>query len=111
MSQRRKVDLGAIDLDAIQTSARRRGRKVELNAEVDLYNSTEVCDLVIDEMVGFNRDVGGTVSAVYDDMETATYARIMGEYIEDIGEINGYRDYHVVAKNEDQHFVSVSVER
>lgn len=110
MSQRRKVTLGKLDLEALKASARSRGKQVEEYSKVDLYYTKEECDVVVNKKVGFSADSNGEVTALYDDMYTDQYADIMADYFEDVGTINGYSTYHVVARHEDKETVTVSVE-
>ncbi len=110
MSQRRKVTLGKLDLEALKQSARKRGRRVVEQGEVNLYYTKEVCDVVVNDRIGFTTDADGNVTALYDDMYTSQYADIIADYFEDIGEINGYGSYHVVSRIEGKQEVTVSVE-
>ena len=111
MSQRRKVTLGQMDMDALEMSCAKRGRKVVRGGQVDLYYNHETCDLVVDGRVGFTKDLDGNINAIYDNMYADQYATVMADYIEDLGEINGYSSYKVVARTESKDFVTVKIER
>jgi hypothetical protein len=99
-----------LDLEVLKQSARKRGRRVVEQGEVNLYYNKEVCDVVVNDRVGFTADASGDVTAVYDDMYTSQYADVMADYFEDLGEIKGLSSYHVVSRIDTTREVTVSVE-
>ena len=110
MSQSRKVTLGLIDLDSVESSCRKRGLATQRNMDVKMYYDKQKCDLVVDKTIGFSRDATGIVTAHYDDMYTVKYATIIANYIEDVGDLNGYSSYKVSERSETKDFVTLRLE-
>lgn len=77
MSERRKIDVGALDLSLLEETAKAKGFSILHNTTVDGYNASPVrdskCELVLknDDRydLGFRQKTDGSYEMVYDDWQ------------------------------------------